>query len=156
MKIIYCKKRIGVLEYEYDTRPWLLARTTKVDHLLSIEEINLLVNKNCCWMNCIQFFLRPKIIVLRNQMWCDSDFKFWKHTKVDIHCQFHDDQNGNSVVTFKCIVVCSIAWCLIMGISRAMFFQNVVYAIQGIRDNHHRNMGTKKPCTHIVQATTMF
>jgi hypothetical protein len=36
--------------------------------------------------------------------------------------QFHDDQNCNHIVTLEGINVCLVAWCLILGISRAMFF----------------------------------
>jgi hypothetical protein len=48
--------------------------------------------------------------------------------------------------------VCSIAWQLIMGVSRATFFRYAEAATSGDRARHHGNYGSKKPREHTVQA----
>jgi hypothetical protein len=48
--------------------------------------------------------------------------------------------------------VCSIAWQLIMGVSRVTFFQYAKAATSGDKARHHGNYGSKKPREHTVQA----
>jgi hypothetical protein len=72
--------------------------------------------------------------------------------KLDVHRQFHNDGNGNRVVTLEGINVCSRAWQLIMGVSRATFFQYAEAATSGLRTRQHGNYGLKKPREHTVQA----
>jgi hypothetical protein len=104
-------------------------------------------------MNCMQLFPRPKIVVFisRLGMIVILNFKSIQNWTIfqhrAIHCQLHDDRNDNCVVIFEGINVCSIVWRLILGISRAMFFWYAIYAMQGIRSDHHGNVGKKKPCT---------
>lgn len=64
----------------------------------------------------------------------------------------HKDNARNHVVTLKGIDVYSIAWYTIMGVSKTSYFEHQVYVDQGIRIDHHRNLGRKKPQTHNVQA----
>jgi hypothetical protein len=64
---------MGVRQYEYCGRPTLPLRTTKVERLLSAEDINLVSSNLCCKRNCVQPFPRKKILALQNQMWRDSD-----------------------------------------------------------------------------------
>jgi hypothetical protein len=73
--------------------------------------------------------------------------------KLDVHRQFHKDTSGNRVVTLEGIKVCSKAWQLIMGVSRATFFRYAEAASSRARARHHGNFGSKKPREHTVQAT---
>jgi hypothetical protein len=57
--------------------------------------------------------------------------------KLDVHRQFHTDGNGNRVVTLEGINVCSRAWQLIMGVSRATFFRYAEAATSGCRARQH-------------------
>jgi hypothetical protein len=79
----------------------------KVERLLLIEDINLVVSKICYKLNYIQLYPRKKILALRNQMWKDSDMKFWKHIKLEVHKQFHDKRRGNQMVILAGINVYS-------------------------------------------------
>jgi uncharacterized C2H2 Zn-finger protein len=74
------------------------------------------------------------------------------HLKLDVHRQFHNNGNGNRVVTLEGINVYSIAWQLIMDVSRAAFFCYVEAVASGDRTRHLENFGSKKPREHIVQA----
>jgi hypothetical protein len=85
-------------------------------------------------------------------MWRDSDVRLRTHVKLDIHRQFHNDGNGNRVVTLEGINVCSTAWQLIMVESRATFFRYAEAGTSGHKARHHRNYGSKKPREHTVQA----
>lgn len=105
-------------------------------------------------MNCVQFSLRAKILVLKNQFWRDGTVYFKRHTQLDVHKQFHGGTAGNQVVTLEGIDVCSIAWYIIMGVSKTSFCHCQGYAEQGMRGEHHGNLGSKKPRMHIVQVTT--
>jgi hypothetical protein len=146
------KKRASGRLYEYSGRPKLPMRITKAERLLSTEDINLVSSHICCKLNCMQHFPRKKILAVWNQMWRDNDVRLRTHVKLDVHKQFHNDGNGNRVVTLKGINVCSTAWQLIMGVSRATFFQYAEAAISGDRAKHHGNYGSKKPREHTVQA----
>jgi hypothetical protein len=147
------KKRGGGRQYEYCERPTLPLWTTKAERLLSIEDINLVSSNVCCKRNCVQPFPREKILALRNQMWRDSDVRLRTHRKLDVHRQFHNDSSRNRVVTLEGINVCSKAWQLIMGVSRATFFRYTEATSSGARARHHGNLGSKKPKEHTVQAT---
>jgi hypothetical protein len=85
-------------------------------------------------------------------MWRDSDVRLRTHVKLDIHRQFHNDGNGNRVVTLEGINVCSTSWQLIMDVSRATFFRYAEAATSGHKARHHGNYGSKKLREHIVQA----
>ena len=72
--------------------------------------------------------------------------------KLDVHRIFHNDGNGNQVVTLEGINVCSTAWLLIMGVFRATFFWYAEAATSSHRARHHGNYDSKKPRKHIMQA----
>jgi hypothetical protein len=127
-------------------------RITKVERLLWTEDINLVSSHICCKLNCVQPFPREKILAVRNQMWRDSDVRLRTHVKLDVHKQFHNDSNGNRVVTLEGINMCSTAWQLIMDVSRATFFRYAEAATSGHRARHHGNYGSKKLREHILQA----
>jgi hypothetical protein len=146
------KKRASGRLYEYSGRPKLAMRITKAERLLSREDINLVSSHMCCKLNCVQPFPRERILAVRNQMWRDSDVRLRTHVKLDVHRQFHTDGNGNRVVTLEGINVCSTAWQLIMGVSRATFFRYAEAATSGCRARQHGNYGSKKPREHTVQA----
>jgi hypothetical protein len=116
------KKRGSARLYEYSGRPKLPMRITKVERLLSTEDINLVSSHICCKLNCVQPFPKEKILAVRNQMWRDNDVRLRTHVKLDVHRKFHNNCNGNRVVTLEGINVCSTAWQLIMGVSRTTFF----------------------------------
>jgi hypothetical protein len=146
------KKRTSGTLYEYNGRPKLPMCITKAERFLSIEDINLVPSYICCKLNCVQPFPREKILAVRNQMWRDSNVRLRTHVKLDVQRQFHNDSNGNRVVTLEGINVCSTAWQLIMGVSRATFFRYAKAATSGDRARHHGNYGSKKPREHTVQA----
>jgi hypothetical protein len=85
-------------------------------------------------------------------MWWDSDVRLRTHVKLDALRQFHNDGNGNRVVTLEGINVCSTAWQLIMGVSRATFFHYAEAVAFGDKTKHHGNFGSKKPREHTMQA----
>jgi hypothetical protein len=85
-------------------------------------------------------------------MWRDSDVRLRIHVKLDVYRQFHNDNNGNRVVTLEGINVCCTAWQLIMDVSRAIFFRYAEAATSGNKARYHGNYGSKKPREHIVQA----
>jgi hypothetical protein len=58
------------------------------------------------------------------------------------------------MIILEGIDVCLIAWYKIMGISKATYYRWKENAGKGMRAKHHRNLGTKKPCTHTLQAIT--
>jgi hypothetical protein len=89
------KKRASGRLYEYSERPKVPMRITKAERLLSMEDINLVSSHMCCKLNCVQPFPREKILTVRNQMWRDSDVRLRTHVKLDVHRQFHNDNNGN-------------------------------------------------------------
>ena len=62
------KKRVSGRLYEYNGRPKLPMRITKVERLLSMEDINLVSSRICCKLNCVQPFPREKILVVQNQI----------------------------------------------------------------------------------------
>jgi hypothetical protein len=146
------KKRASGRLYEYSGRPKLPMRITKAERLLSTEDINLVSSHICCKLNYVQPFPREKILAVRNQMWRDSDVRLRTHVKLDIHKQFHNDGNGNRVVTLEGINVCSTSWQLIMGVSRATFFRYAEAATSSHKARNHGNYGSKKPREHTVQA----
>jgi hypothetical protein len=82
-------------------------RITKAERLLSMEDINLVSNHICCKLNCMQPFPREKILAVQNQMWRDSNMRLRTHVKLDVYRQFHNDDNGNRVITLEGINVCS-------------------------------------------------
>jgi hypothetical protein len=146
------KKRESGRLYEYSARPKVPMRITKAERLLSMEDKYLVSSHMCCKSNCVQPFPREKILAIRNQMWRDSDVRLRRHVKLDVHRQLHNDNNGNRVVMLEGINVCSTAWQLIMGVSRATFFRYAEAATSSDRGRHHRNYGSKKPREHTVQA----
>jgi hypothetical protein len=146
------KKRAGGRQYEYSGRPKLPMCITKAERLLSMEDINLVSIHICCKLNCVKPFPREKILTVRNQMWRDSDVRLRTHVKLDVHRQFHNNGYGNQVVTLEGINVCSTAWQLIMGVSRATFFCYAEAAVSGDRTRNHGNFGSKKLREHTLQA----
>jgi hypothetical protein len=60
------RKRAGRRQFEYTRRPKLPMRMTKAERLLSMEDINLVSSKICCKLNCMQPYLREKILPLSN------------------------------------------------------------------------------------------
>ena len=84
-------------------------------------------------------------------MWQDNDVRLRTHVKLEVHRQFHNDGNGNRVVTLEGINMCSIAWKLIIGVSRATFFRYVEATASGDRIRYHGNFGSKKLREHTIQ-----
>jgi hypothetical protein len=73
------KKHASGRLYEYSGRPKLAMRITKVERLLSTEDINLVSSHICCKLNCVQPFPTERILAVRNQMWRDSDVRLRTH-----------------------------------------------------------------------------
>jgi hypothetical protein len=112
-----------------------------------MEDINLVSSKICCKLNCVQLYPREKILALQHQLWRNSDIKLRKYIKLKVHRQFHNNTNGNQMVTLEGINVYSTAWQLIMGVSKV-----VEDAKSRVRAGHHRNFGSKKPSLQTLQA----
>ena len=89
-------------------------------------------------------------------MWRDSDVRLRMYEKLDVHRQFHNDGNGNQVITLEGINVCSTAWQLIIGVSRVTFFRYTEAATSSHRTRHHGNYGSKKPREHTLQAIAIL
>jgi hypothetical protein len=89
------KKNAGKRQYEYTRRPKLPMQMTKAKRLLSMEDINLVSSKICCKLNYMEPYPRNKILALQNQMWKDSDMKFRKYIKLEVHRQFHNNTSTN-------------------------------------------------------------
>jgi hypothetical protein len=49
--------------------------------------------------------------------------------------------------------VCPVAWCTIMGVSRATYYRWKVNASSRMRADQHDNVGMTKPRIHMLQAT---
>lgn len=125
----------------------------KTENLLTPHEINIVASQVCCRKNCVQPFPRAKIAILRQRMYCSTDFSFRQHMKLDVHRQIHDDGVGNDVVTLEGIDVCLVAWRFIMGVSKTTFYRYAEQSNSGIRAGNHGNLGSKKPRQLTLQAT---
>jgi hypothetical protein len=109
---------------------------------------------NCCRRNCIQPFPCAKIHALRSQFFHEGGQYFKSHCLLDVHRQIHLDAHGNEMITLECVDVCPVVWYTIMGVSRATYYRWKVNANNGLRAEHHGNIGTVKPRSHTLQATT--
>lgn len=55
-------------------------------------------------------------------MYCQTDFEFKNHLKLDIHKQIHIDAKGRQVVTLEGEVVYLAAWRHIMEVPKTTFY----------------------------------
>jgi hypothetical protein len=108
--------------------PELSRRTTT---LLLEESINLVSSKVCYKRNCVQPFSRLKIQLLREQMYCQTEFDFKNHLKLDVHRQIHANAEGCRVVTLEGEEVCLAAWRHIMEVPETTFYRYTGYAAEG-------------------------
>jgi hypothetical protein len=105
---------------------------------------------NCCRKNCVQPFSCAKIHALRFQFFHEGGQYFKSHRLLYVHRQIHLDAYGNEMITLEGVDVCSVAWYTIMGVSRATYYRWKVNANNGLRAEHHGNIGTVKPRSHIL------
>ena len=57
------------------------------------------------------------------------------------------------MITLEVVDVCPVAWYTIMGVSRATYYQWKVNANNRLCVEHHGNVGTVKPQSHVLQVT---
>ena len=76
-----------------------------------------------------------------------------KHRQLDVHKQIHRDADGKDMITLEGMEVCPKMWTTIMGVHRSSFYRYKADALIGKRVKQHRNLSTKKPQTHTLQAT---
>ena len=101
----------------------------------------------------MQLFPRAKILAIRTQIYIEGRVYFRKHRLLDVHSQIHRDVSGKEKRTLEGIGVCPQAWSNIHGVSKAIFYRYKEKMKASIRAEPHRNLGTKKPRLHTVQAT---
>ena len=79
-----------------------------------------------------------------------------KHRQLDVYKQIHRDANRKEMIMLKGMEVCPKAWTTIMGLYRSSYYQYKGDALIGKRAEQHRNLGTKKPQSHILQAIAIL
>ena len=122
--------------------------------LLSTESIRNVSSKSCCSKNCLQPFPPGKIKALRSEMYVEGGMYHRKHRQLDVHNQIHWDADGKEMITLEGTEVCPKAWTTIMGLHRSSYYRYKADALTGKRAEQHGNLGTKKPRTYTLQATT--
>jgi hypothetical protein len=120
---------------------------------LSTQSINSVSSISCCKKNCVQLFPRAKIHILRSQFFHEAGQYFKSHRLLDVHRQIYHDSDGNEMITLEGCDVCPVAWCTIMGVSRATYYRWKVNANSRMRADQHGNVGTTKSRIHTLQAT---
>ena len=79
-----------------------------------------------------------------------------KHRQLAVHNQIHRDADKKEMITLEGMEVCPKVWTTIMGLHRSSYYWYKADALIGKRVDQHGNLGTKKPRTHILQATTIL
>ena len=103
--------------------------------------------------NCLQNFPHDRIEALRSEMHVKGSVYHRKHRQLDVHKQIHRVAYGRDIITLEGMEVCPKVWTTIMGVHKSSFYRYKVDALIGKRAEQHGNLGTKKPKTHILQAT---
>ena len=150
------QSRVGARVYDTMRERQNTNKIPKREALLSNESITLVSTKLCCSQNCLQSFPRDKIAALRSDMYVNGGVFYWKHRLLDVHKQIHQDSNGKEMVTLEGREVCPKAWTTIMGVHRSSYYRYKADALIGKCAEQHGNLGTKKPRTHTLQATTVL
>ena len=57
--------------------------------LMTPPSINAVASNTCCSQNCVQYYPREKIKILRMRMYDKTKVRFRNHIKLDVHKQFH-------------------------------------------------------------------
>jgi hypothetical protein len=86
-------------------------------------------------------------------MYCQSEFEFKNHLKLDVHGEIHADVEGHQVVTLEGEEVCLAGWRHIMGVPEITFYRYSEYAAQFQLAQKHGNSSLFKPEKHTMQAT---
>ena len=76
-----------------------------------------------------------------------------KYRQLDVHKQIHRDADGRDMITLEGMEVYPKAWTTIMGVHRSSFYRYKADTLIGKQAEQHGNLSTKKPRTHILQAT---
>ena len=124
--------------------------------LMTPPSINAVASNTCCSQNCIQYYPREKIKILRMRMYDKTKVRFRNHIKLDVHRQFHRSPEGRRVVTLGGVDVCAFAWMCIMGVSSSTFYRHAEKAGAGHEAQDHGNSGLKKPRSNTVVATAVL
>ena len=67
--------------------------------LMTPPSINAVASNTCCSQNCVQYYRREKIKILRMRMYDKTKVQFRNHIKLDVHRKFHRRAEGRRVVT---------------------------------------------------------
>ena len=145
---------VGARPYESSRGRRNSDKVPKKEALLIVESIRNVSTMSCCSKNCLQRFPRDRIEALRSEMHVERSVYHRKHRQLDVHKQIHRDVDGKDMITLECMEVCPKAWTTIMGVHRSSFYRYKADALIGKRAEQYGNLGTKKPRTHTLQATT--
>lgn len=115
--------RNGVRQYESTSERRPRDSPLKMVYFLTSESINFVATTTCRPKNCIEPFPWGKIKDLGFQFYVCGDVFFRKHRIFNVHGQVHEDAYGNDMIMLEDIKVCCVDYYLIMGVSRATFFQ---------------------------------
>ena len=147
------QSRVDARPYESSRGQRNSERIPKKEALLTVKSIRNVSTMSCCSKNCLQCFPRDRIEALRSKMHVKGSVYHWKNRQLDVHKQIHRDVDGRDMITLEGMEVCPKAWTTIMGVHRSSFYRYKADALIGKRAEQHQNLGTKKPWTHILQAT---
>ena len=76
-----------------------------------------------------------------------------KHRQLGVHKKIHKDADGRDMIMLEGMEVYPKAWTTILGVHRSSFYRYKADSLIGKRAEQDRKLGTKKPRTHILQAT---
>ena len=144
------RARSGVWAYESTRVRYEPDAIPKREYMISTHSTNDVSSKVSCQNNCVQPFLRAKILAIWTQIDIESSVYFCKHRLLDVHSQIHRDVSGKEKIILEGIEVCLCAWWTIHKVSKATFYRYKEKAKVGIRAKPHDNLSTKKPRLHIV------
>ena len=145
---------VGACPYESSRGQRNSDKIPKKEALLTVESIRNVSTMSCCSKNCLQCFPRDRIEALRFEMHVEGSIYHQKHRQLDVHKQIHRDADGRDMITLESMEVCPKAWTTIMEVHRSSFYRYKGDALIGKRAEQHGNLGTKKPRTHTLEATT--
>ena len=79
-----------------------------------------------------------------------------KHRQLDVHKRIHQDADGEEMITLEGMEVCLKAWTTIMGLHRSSYYQYKGDALIGKHAKQHKNLNSKKPRMHTLQAIAIL
>ena len=148
------RSQVGAHPYESSRGRRNSDRVPKKEALLTVESIRNVSTMSCCSKNYLHRFPRDRIEALWSKMHVEGSVYHQKHRQLDVHKQIHRNTDGRDMIMLEGMEVCPKVWTTIMGVHRSLFYRYKANALIGKRVEQHGNLGTKKPQTHTLQATT--